>query len=241
MIVAIDGPAGSGKSSVARAVARRRGLMLLDTGAMYRAITWRCLMRGVSCEDEGAVSREAAQARVSFGVGDDGSQTVMLDGDDVTRQIRLPEVDRNVSAVSSFKAVREAMVAQQRQLAAAQDVIAEGRDVGTVVFPQADVKVFLTADARERAFRLPLIPLAGAWCPRRRGVRGDRVAGFCKGRFPVSVIPFCRLKRARRGRAGRARARAPLGAAADAVLIDSSRLTFDEVVDRIVRMMDRVG
>ncbi|OFK24411.1 (d)CMP kinase [Olsenella sp. HMSC062G07] len=229
MIVAIDGPAGSGKSSVARAVARRRGLMLLDTGAMYRAITWRCLMRGVSCEDERAVSREAAQARVSFGVGDDGSQTVMLDGADVTRQIRLPEVDRNVSAVSSFKAVREAMVAQQRQLAAAQDVIAEGRDVGTVVFPQADVKVFLTADARERAFRRAA-QRAGADAAIDADVRVDETER-------QSVL----MDLLRRDELDSTRRESPLRAAADAVLIDSSRLTFDEVVDRIVRMMDRVG
>ena len=152
MIVAIDGPAGSGKSTTAHAIADRCNLTFLDTGAMYRAVTWRCLDAGVDVSDGDAVSAVAERAKIEFGKSADG-QTVSIDGRDVTRQIRTPEVDRNVSVVSAYPRVRAAMVARQRELGSAGDVVAEGRDIGTVVFPNAEVKVFLTADAAARAHR----------------------------------------------------------------------------------------
>ena len=122
MIVAIDGPAGSGKSTVAHAVAERCQLTYLDTGAMYRSVTLRCLREGVDLDDEKAVAAVAAAARIEFGAGEKG-QTVLLDGADVTADIRTPEVDRNVSVVSAVPAVREVMVALQRAVAEAKGVI----------------------------------------------------------------------------------------------------------------------
>ena len=121
MIVAIDGPAGSGKSSVARRIAKERQLTLLDTGAMYRAITWECLQEGIDPTDESAVGRLADQAHIDFGTAADGSQTVALNGTDVTQQIRTPQVDQNVSAVSAIHEVRKAMVELQRQMGAQGD------------------------------------------------------------------------------------------------------------------------
>ena len=148
MIVAIDGPAGSGKSTVARGLAARLGFRYLDTGAMYRALTWLALERGIELEDERALARLARDNPIVF----DGD-AVSIGGDDVTAGIRGARIDRVVSAVARHSQVRAIMRDRQRELAEGGDAVIEGRDIGTVVCPDADVKVFLVADAAERARR----------------------------------------------------------------------------------------
>ncbi len=224
MIVAIDGPAGSGKSSVSKEVARRRGLTFLDTGAMYRCVTLACLDRGVNLRDEDAVARLAHGIAITFGMAVDGSQTVRLDGADVTEDIRTARIDQSVSIVAAQPRVRERMVALQREMGAQGDVIAEGRDVGTVVFPHADVKVFLTADAEARAHRRAV---------QREG--GDTA----KADASVSVAEERQIldDLRRRDELDITRTESPLKAAADAHVLDSSGLSFDEVVETVIGYM----
>ena len=149
MIVAIDGPAGAGKSTVARTLATRLGFRYLDTGAMYRALTWLALKRGLPLAEGGALGGLAREQPVTF----DDSDRVFIDGTDVTAAIRQARVDRLVSVVARHPQVREVMRERQRELAAHGDVVIEGRDIGTVVAPDAEVKVYLEADAAIRARR----------------------------------------------------------------------------------------
>ena len=222
MIVAIDGPAASGKSSVARAVAARRQLTLLDTGAMYRAVTLDCLENNVDCSDEAAVTEIAKRAHISFDATDAG-QAVLLDGRDVTGDIRTPQVDEHVSAVSAIPGVRRAMVALQRQLGANGDVIAEG----TVVFPHADVKVFLTADPKARAHR------------RAAQRQGKDVAMDRSVQVDVKTERSVLADLIRRDRLDSTREESPLRPALDARYIDSSDLR-DEVVTQVLAAIDEV-
>ena len=151
--IAIDGPAGSGKSTIAKEIARQLGFNKLDTGAMYRAVTFAALDRGIGLDDEAAIDALAEQIEIRFtnGTGEDTRLTV--DGQDASTAIRTPQVDANVSKVSAYPGVRAAMLIHQRRAAEDRDIVAEGRDIGTVVFPNAQVKIFLTADPRERARR----------------------------------------------------------------------------------------
>lgn len=149
MIVTIDGPAGAGKSTVARALAARLGYRYLDTGAMYRALAWLALARGVDAADAEALGALARSHQVEL--GSDGAVTIA--GHDVTAAIRAPEVDRVVSAVSAHSQVREVMRARQRELSLVVDCVIEGRDIGTVVAPQAELKIYLVADPDERVRR----------------------------------------------------------------------------------------
>ena len=207
MIVAIDGPAGSGKSTVAWTLARRLGFRHLDTGAMYRALTWIALRDGVDVTDGAALAELARKRPVSF--GDDGS--VELDGEDVTTAIREAEIDRLVPAVASHPEVRAVMRERQRALALGGDSVIEGRDIGTVVAPAADVKVFLQAEEDERARRR---------AADRPGVEAETLAADLRDRDErdaVNTVP-----------------------AADAVLLDTTELTIDEVVERIVGLVDAV-
>ena len=224
MIVAIDGPAGSGKSTTAHAIADRCNLTFLDTGAMYRAVTWRCLDAGVDVSDGDAVSAVAERAKIEFGKSADG-QTVSIDGRDVTRQIRTPEVDRNVSVVSAYPRVRAAMVARQRELGSAGDVVAEGRDIGTVVFPNAEVKVFLTADAAARAHRRAV---------QREGKDAGRDASAKADAAEEQKVLDDLI---RRDQLDSTREVAPLRPAEDAVHIDSSNLTLEQVVDQVMGLI----
>ena len=148
MIVAIDGPAGAGKSTVARALASRLGFRYLDTGAMYRALTWLALEEGVELDDGEALGALAQASPIAF----DGDR-VTIAGEDVTEGIRQPEIDRVVSTVARHPNVREVMRDRQRELSEQGDAVIEGRDIGTVVCPDADVKVYLVADPEERARR----------------------------------------------------------------------------------------
>jgi len=207
MIVAIDGPAGSGKSTVASTLARRLGFRHLDTGAMYRALTWIALRDGVDVTDGAALAELARERPVSF--GEDGS--VELDGEDVTTAIREAGIDRLVPAVASHPEVRAVMRERQRALALGGDSVIEGRDIGTVVAPAADVKVFLQAEEDERARRR---------AADRPGVEAETLAADLRDRDErdaVNTVP-----------------------AADAVLLDTTELTIDEVVERIVGLVDAV-
>ncbi|MFW5813161.1 MAG: (d)CMP kinase [Fibrobacterota bacterium] len=152
MIIAIDGPAGSGKSSTARAVAARLGITYLDTGAMYRAVTLKALRQGVPFDDDQALDRIMQETVIGFeGVAPD--TRIIMDGEDVSEEIRGNEVTRNVSDYCARDVVRKSLVDQQRAVASGQSVVCEGRDIGTVVFPHAQLKIFMIASAEERARR----------------------------------------------------------------------------------------
>lgn len=221
MIVAIDGPSGSGKSSVAREIARRCDLTYLDTGAMYRSVAYVCLERGVDPDDADAVAEVARDVTIEF-VPDGDGQRVLANGEDVTAQIRTPEVEHAVSPVSANPRVRETMVALQRAAGERGDVVAEGRDIGTVVFPGADVKVFLSASPEARA--------------RRRAVQ--RGGGNLATGDAVSVDARAEQKiledLVRRDAYDSSREASPLRPADDAHHIDSSELSFEDVVSAIL-------
>ena len=219
MIVAIDGPAGSGKSTVAHAVSERLGFTFLDTGAMYRAVTLLALEEKVELTDEEALTRLAQNIVIEFETAPDGEQHVLVGGRDVTSDIRTSEVDRGVSPVSAVAGVREAMVERQRDLARGANVVAEGRDIGTKVFPEAEVKIFLTADPERRAHRRAL----------QRNIHDEAAE---------SEI-LADLKR--RDEADSTRAVSPLVAAPDAQLMDSTDLTIDEEVAIIKELVDKAA
>ena len=218
MIVAIDGPAGAGKRTVARAVARRLGVAYLDTGAMYRALTWIALESAVAPGDEAELVALARANPIEIEPTDDGDR-VRVPGRDVTAAIRTPEVAAQVSEVSAHPAVRAEVVAAQRALLSQGSWVSDGRDVGTVVCPDADLKVFLTASLRERARRRRADLTA-------RGVEMDE----------ATVLEDVR----RRDHADSTRSASPLRIAQGAVVIDSSELDADAVADLIVNLADDV-
>lgn len=210
-LVAIDGPAGAGKSTVARAVAARLGLERLDTGAMYRAVTLLVLREGADPSDAGAAARLAREMSLVV----DGDE-VRLAGEDVTLAIRALDVDAAVSAVAAHAAVREELVARQRAWAAAHGGgVVEGRDIGSVVFPSADLKVYLTADEAERA--------------RRRREQDGRAGAPDPG-----AVQAVQAELARRDGLDAGRAVSPLLVADGAVVVDSTGKTIEEVVDEVV-------
>ena len=218
MIVAIDGPAASGKSTVARALARRLGMGYLDTGAMYRSIAWLAIKRGVPLEDDAALTALAEASPVTL-TGEPGSglSVVFVDGVDVSTAIRTPEIDSAVSAVARVPALRRIMVDAQREAATGADYVVEGRDIGTVVFPDADVKAFITASAEERA---------------RRRAADERAAGL----MPSVDDTLTRLQA--RDHKDSSREASPLMTADDAFLIDTTGMSVEQVVDTIVELVE---
>ena len=221
MIIAIDGPSGAGKSSVAKLVAQRLGLSCLDTGAMYRAISWQALHDGVSLDDGEALGRIARENPIEFVADQSGPQPakVLIGGTDVTQDIRTSQIDKSVSAVSAHPSVRKALVAQQQRIGRTGDYVVEGRDIGTVVFPDAEVKVFLTASAEERA--------------RRRVAQNvERGVGLVDYDQVLADIK-------RRDEYDSTRADSPLKPADDAVLIDSTQFCIDEVVAQICALAEK--
>jgi len=216
-IVAIDGPVGAGKSTVARGVAQRLRFRYVDTGAMYRSVAWAVLQRGVSLSDERAVTALARSVRIDF-VTDPLGQRVLVDGVDVTEAIRTPQVSDGASIVSVYPGVREAMVTIQRRMGVDGGVVMEGRDIGTVVFPDAEIKVFLDASLDERARR-----------------RFEEL----KARGADVDLESVRKAEEERDRRDRTRNHSPLRAAPDAVVIDSTGIPADEVVARIVQLVRR--
>jgi cytidylate kinase len=213
IVVAIDGPAGAGKSTVARSVAKKLGFTYIDTGAMYRAVALWALRTNVDLSDMHRLEQLALAARIEFPPGD---SRVLLNGDDVTEAIREPHMAEAASRVSAVPGVRRAMVEAQRRMSETGSVLLEGRDIGTVVFPRADVKVFLDALPAERAGR--------------RALEMER-----KG-AAVSKEEIAR-QIAQRDQRDRTRAEAPLVQAPDAVYIDSSSLRIEEVEEAILKLI----
>ncbi len=222
--VAIDGPAGSGKSTAARRLAARLGLTYVDTGAMYRAVAWLARARGIPLTDEAALARLADSLEFAFppdrtNPAPDAAPRVVVNGQDLTAEIRRPEMAEAASQVSTLARVRERLVAQQRRLGAAGDVVLDGRDIGTVVFPDAQVKFFVTAPFE---------------------VRVDRRAAELAARGTAVDREWLAQDIAVRDERDRSRAHSPLVQAPDAVLIDTGGLSIDEVVDRMVERIREV-
>ncbi|WP_203335423.1 (d)CMP kinase [Nocardioides limicola] len=214
IVVAIDGPSGSGKSSTSRGVATRLGLRYLDTGAMFRAMTWWMLEQGVDVHDPAAVAA-AAHAPVIRSGTDPQAPTISVDSRDVSAAIRGQQVTDSVSPVSSVPEVRARLLALQREIIGAGGIVVEGRDIGTVVAPDAPVKIYLTADPEARAVR-----------------RAAEVAG--------TDVLATRESLLSRDRIDSGRATAPLTMAEGAHHIDSTAYTLDEVIDQVVGLVDAV-
>ncbi len=206
VIVAIDGPAGAGKSTVARSVAGRLGYLYIDTGAMYRAVALWAIQNGVGLDDLHRLEQLARQARIEFSEG-----RVLLNGADVTAAIREPEIGQAASRVAACGGVRRAMREEQRRIAAAHSAVMEGRDIGTVVFPDAQVKIYLDADPAERARRRAA----------ETGLAAEQVA----------------RQLADRDHRDRTRAEAPLTQAPDAEYLDTSGLTPEQVEEAILKLV----
>jgi cytidylate kinase len=219
--IAIDGPAASGKSTVGGLLAQRLGYLYFDTGAMYRAVTWEALQRGVDIADEAAVSRLARMLRIDIAKPErnDGRQyTVLADGEDVTWEIRRPEVDRHVSPVSAYAEVRRALTEQQRRIGERGQVVMVGRDIGTVVLPNADLKIYLDASTEVRARRRYLELL-------ERGEEPDY----------EKILEAMK----RRDHIDSQREVAPLKAAEDAVIVDTDNLGVEEVLDVLEKLVEK--
>jgi len=215
LIIAIDGPAASGKSTTARLVAVELGYTYIDTGAMYRAVTLAVLLHGLDPGDEEAVTSLARDLTISFEPRPEGGNRTILDGVDVSEQIRHPEVAANVSQVSAWRGVREAMVSLQRKIAGSGGYVLDGRDIGTVVFPDADLKIFLVADIEHRA-RRRLNDLTAS------GIRTEL----------ESVADDLQT----RDRKDSTRSESPLRPAEDAIHIDTSGLSIAEQVDEVAEL-----
>lgn len=218
--IAIDGPAGAGKSTVARGVAQVLGYTFVDTGAMYRAVAWKAQQAGLTLDQPDSLAQLAAEIELAFTEGEDGRQHVWIDGVDRTDEIRQPAVTEFASPVSAIPEVRAHLVAKQRQFAAEGGVVMEGRDIQTVVMPEAEVKVFLQASLQERA---------------RRRFEELRAQGV-----EVEAAEIAARIQERDARDG-GRTIAPLRAAEEAIVIDTDRLTVEEVVARVVALAREVA
>ncbi len=208
MVIAIDGPSGAGKSTVARMLAERLGYTYIDTGALYRAIGWKARQEGIDPADEQAMERLSLQANVSL-ASNDGAAGIYIDGQDVSQAIRTPEMGMMASTVSKSPAVRARLLTVQRELGAGGGVVMDGRDIGTVVFPDADVKFYLDASAEERG---------------RRRFRELKEAGLAVDLATITG------EIQERDQQDRGRNIAPLRRADDALPIDSSRMSVEDVV-----------
>lgn len=214
-IIAIDGPAASGKSTLGRRLADRLGYLFFDTGVMYRAITWVMLQRGVAVTDEPAVTHlaETVQLDIRPASKEDGRACdVLADGADITWEIRTTQVEKNVSPVSTYRGVRQALASQQRRIGLRGKVVMVGRDIGTVVLPEAGLKIYLDASAEERARRRYTEIL-------QRGEQADydQILAGVRNRDEIDST----------------RAFSPLRAAADAIILDSDKLNADEVFAKV--------
>ncbi len=219
MIVAIDGPSGAGKSSVAKAVAAKLHFNCLDTGAMYRSIAWLALQRGVSLDDVDQLEEIARTEEISFGHvdGDPVPRRVFIGEYEVTDAIRTTEIDRSVSRVAAVGGVREALVDQQRRIGNAGNYVVEGRDIGTVVFPEAEVKIFLTASNEERA--------------RRRVLQNEQrgIGSVDYEEVLADIVARDALDSSRES--------SPLCAAEDAIMMDSTNKPINVVLDDICSLV----
>jgi cytidylate kinase len=213
LIIAIDGPSGVGKGTVSKAVSETLGYRHIDTGAMYRAVGWKALHEGVALDDEPALAALAARAVLMVEGG-----RVAVDGHDVTRAIRTPEMDKTAAAVARLPSVRAALVTRQREIGAHGGVVMEGRDIGTVVFPRANLKIYLDASAEERA---------------RRRANDSAHTGSGAGQAAVAAALEAR------DRSDTTRTASPLTVAQDAVVIDTTGVPVDEVVRRVLELVQR--
>lgn len=212
LVVAVDGPSGAGKGTVARAVARTLGYRHIDTGAMYRAVAWRAVSIGVALEATDEVA--AVAARAAFDLHDG---VIAIDGHDVTAAIRTPDMDKAAALVARNAAVRDVLVARQRALGAGGGVVMEGRDIGTVVFPQAELKIYLDASPEERARR--------------------RAADPAHASSRTSDVAHVAQDLAARDKSDSTRSVAPLAQAADAVYIDTTGVAVEDVVARVLALV----
>jgi len=213
LIIAIDGPSGAGKGTVSRTISQALGYRHVDTGAMYRAVGWKALHEGLDLDEEAAVADLARRATIQIENG-----VVSIDGVDVTRAIRTPEIDRAATRVARLPHVRQVLVAQQRAFAAAGGVVMEGRDIGTVVFPDADVKAYLDASPEERARRRAADP---AHTSSQSGQLAEVATAL-----------------AERDKSDSTRAASPLAVASDATVIDTTGVPVDEVIERVLSLVD---
>ena len=218
MQVAIDGPASSGKSTVAKIIAKRFGYVYCDTGAMYRSVTWAALENGIDVSDTKQVIDLARRIKITFEPGQP-DQRVFVDGHEVTKDIRTEKIAANVSAVAAIPEVRAQMVEQQRQIAQAGGIVMDGRDIGTTVLPDAQVKVFLVASAHERA---------------RRRYEENLQKGLA-----TQSLDELEAAIKLRDQKDSTRKVSPLTQAKDAILIDTTSLTIDQVVDEISALIKK--
>lgn len=212
LVIAIDGPSGAGKGTLARSIARALGYRHIDTGAMYRAVAWKATADGLPLDDEAAVAALATRADL-----DQHDGLVLIDQHDVTRIIRTPEVDQAAARVAKLPRVREILVERQRALGAGGAVVMEGRDIGTVVFPEADVKIYLDASAEERARR--------------------RVSDQARSGVPRTSMASVQSELVARDRTDSTRAIAPLTVAPDAVYIDTTSMPIEAVVNHVIMLV----
>ena len=213
VVIAIDGPAAAGKSTVSKAVAKKLGYTYIDTGAMYRAYTWHCLDRGLDCTDEKACVAEIPNVHIELKPGG----TVLCNGKDITREIRMPIINKNVTPVCQMKPIRLFLVDQQREMAAKDNVIMDGRDIGTYVLPNAEVKIFQVASPECRA---------------QRRYKENMEKGIpCTYEEILEDVN-------RRDKADSERAFAPLKPAEDSIFLDTSELSIDEVVNKVIEIID---
>jgi CMP/dCMP kinase len=222
-IIAIDGPAGSGKSTLGEKLANSLGYLYFDTGVMYRAVTLAALEKGVPMEDEQAISELTAQLQIDVqpaSVQDGRAYDVLIDGQDVTWEIRRSEVEANVSVVSTYPAVRRSLAAAQRRIGLRGQVVMVGRDIGTVVLPEADLKVYLDASVEERAKR-----------------RYKEILERGQSANPQAVLESMQ----ERDRIDSTRAMSPLRAADDAIILDSDHLDAGQVFEQVKELVNAFG
>ena len=216
-VVAIDGPAGSGKGTVTKIVAEKRNLISIDTGAMYRCVTLDCINKGINYDNIPEIQKVLDKIKIEL-KKEDGIQKVYLNGKDVSKEIRESKINNLVSEFAAIKEVREKITPMQRDMGKTQDIIMEGRDIGTVVFPNADVKIFLDCDVNERAKRRFLQN-------QKEGIESTYEE------ILENII--------KREKINSTREIAPFKKAEDAILIDSSNLTIEEVVEKIIQLIDQ--
>lgn len=217
-IVAIDGPAGAGKGTITKLVGEKLNLLNVDTGAMYRCVALKMLRENIGLEDLVEIEKVLQIIDINL-VHENGNIKVFLDGEDVTDKIRTPEISKFVSPVSAIKIVREKMVELQRKFGEQKNIIMEGRDIGTEVFPNADVKIYLDATPEERA--------------RRRVIQNQEKGIECEYEQILKDIKI-------RDERDSTREISPLKKAEDAILVDSTNMTIEEVVEEVVRIVERV-